>query len=89
MQEFRPTKFKMSLDQAAKKITLKEEDRTVTYQCEIAYSFIKQLLVCTFHAEHFHFNTITGRYIRLSGFGYVGSVPDDIVVTYGTCDRFD
>ncbi len=93
-QGFHESKFKMKL-QGDGNIAINDEgDKySFTYFCSTPYSGnpkFKNNKSCVheYHnGGHFNFNQDNGRYVRLSGSGYVFN-NDDPVIRIGTCTKF-
>ncbi len=85
---FPEQKFKMNLDLAKMRITIKRKT-TEIYQCKITYPHQPGLLQCSEEFYHFHFNATSGRYVSMHGYGIINDGTDSVSVSHGTCEKFD
>ena len=88
---FLASKFKMKLDRTARTIELAMEGSAAEgiYECLGSVAQTPELLICFKPFRVFNFNTSNGRYTSSGTFGYVAGDHDDIIISYGTCDKFD
>lgn len=85
-------KFKMKLDTDSNRIDLAFDDSKESYTCTILYPYAQpEVMSCNevpSGGYGFNFNTINGRFVYSTGYGYVSGDGDSISISYGKCDKF-
>ena len=87
---FRPTKFKMKLQDNRNIVIISDDGYKDLYLCSILgeNNERKSCVHQYTNGSLFNFNQDKGRYIMFKGFGYVFGVSDTVTAHIGTCTKF-
>jgi hypothetical protein len=90
--KFEEHKFKIKLNRDVNYVEMAHDIDTYSgkYTCQAPYSSIDEpeLLSCSSRMFHFNFNSTNGRFVFMTGGGYVGGDGDSINISHGKCDKF-
>ncbi len=86
---FKPYRFKVKINKDHKGIeTAGDGILNAFYPCTSPSPERLTSLSCSRFFSMFNINTETGRYVRMTGYGYVNGDSDSIAVSFGKCDKF-